>query len=71
MIPSQADGTERSWTTYFDYIVVDARKPLFFEEGTILRQIDQTTGAKRIGVHTGPLRPNQVYSGGEWGNMTD
>ncbi|KAH7980987.1 hypothetical protein HPB49_020650 [Dermacentor silvarum] len=30
----------RTWESYFDYIVVDARKPLFFGEGTILRQVD-------------------------------
>lgn len=28
----------KKWKEYFDYIVVDARKPLFFGEGTILRQ---------------------------------
>ena len=31
----------RDWTSYFDYIVVDAKKPNFFSEGTILRQIDK------------------------------
>jgi len=30
----------RHWRSYFDYIVVDARKPLFFEEGTSLKEID-------------------------------
>jgi hypothetical protein len=30
----------RNWRSYFDYIVVDARKPLFFEEGTILKEIN-------------------------------
>nr|VZI31548.1 unnamed protein product [Spirometra erinaceieuropaei] len=35
------EGVVRKWTTYFDYIVTDARKPLFFEEGTILRVIDE------------------------------
>ena len=34
----------RDWTTYFDYIVVDAKKPNFFSEGTILRQIDKVIG---------------------------
>jgi len=33
----------RDWTSYFDYIVVDAKKPNFFSEGTILRQIDKVT----------------------------
>ena len=30
----------RNWRTYFDYIVVDAQKPLFFEEGTSLKAIN-------------------------------
>lgn len=30
----------RTWRSYFDYIVVDARKPLFFEEGTTLKEIN-------------------------------
>ena len=30
----------RQWRTYFDYIVVDAQKPLFFEEGTSLKAIN-------------------------------
>lgn len=42
----------------------DARKPLFFGEGTILRQVDTTTGALRVGTHTGGFQPGQVYSGG-------
>ncbi|XP_063906205.1 cytosolic purine 5'-nucleotidase isoform X2 [Zophobas morio] len=54
----------RDWKTYFDTIVVDSRKPLFFGEGTILRQVDTATGALRVGVHTGPFLKEQVYSGG-------
>ena len=27
----------KPWREYFDYIVVDARKPAFFGEGTVLR----------------------------------
>uniref|UniRef100_A0A182N8I3 Cytosolic purine 5'-nucleotidase n=1 Tax=Anopheles dirus TaxID=7168 RepID=A0A182N8I3_9DIPT len=54
----------RNWKTYFDMIVVDARKPLFFGEGTILRQVDTSTGALKVGRHMGPLQANQVYSGG-------
>uniref|UniRef100_A0A669E4X6 5'-nucleotidase, cytosolic IIb n=1 Tax=Oreochromis niloticus TaxID=8128 RepID=A0A669E4X6_ORENI len=30
----------RPWQSYFDLILVDARKPLFFAEGTVLRQVD-------------------------------
>jgi len=62
---------QRSWKTYFDYIVVDARKPLFFGEGTILRQVDTTTGALRIGQHVGTLQPGQVYSGGSCDVFTE
>lgn len=55
---------KRDWTSYFDYIVVDAKKPLFFEEGTILRQVDKETGALKLGAHTGPIQSGQIYSGG-------
>ncbi|KAJ8983912.1 hypothetical protein NQ317_006716 [Molorchus minor] len=60
----QPEDPHKDWKTYFDIVVVDARKPLFFSEGTILRQIDTTTGQLRVGVHTGPLQNDQVYSGG-------
>lgn len=64
--PHGATATEphRKWTTYFDLIVVDAKKPLFFGEGTILRQVDTETGALRVGTHIGTLREGHVYSGG-------
>lgn len=61
---AKPEEPHRDWKTYFDTIVVDARKPLFFGEGTILRQVDTTTGALRVGTHMGPLQKNQVYSGG-------
>ncbi|XP_052831811.1 cytosolic purine 5'-nucleotidase isoform X2 [Octopus bimaculoides] len=61
----------RNWTTYFDYIVVDAKKPLFFTEGTILRQVDLKTGALKIGTHTGPMQSGHVYSGGSCNVFTD
>ena len=54
----------REWRNYFDYIVIDSKKPLFFGEGTVLRQVDTTTGALKIGTHLGPLKQGQVYSGG-------
>ncbi len=34
------DKSGKNWRAYFDYIVVDARKPLFFEEGTTLKEIN-------------------------------
>ena len=50
---------------YFDYIVIDAKKPFFFfGEGTVLRQFNTTTGALKIGTHLGPSEPGQVYFGG-------
>ncbi|CAH8536349.1 unnamed protein product [Schistosoma rodhaini] len=58
------DGTIRKWTSYFDYIVTDARKPAFFQEGTILRVVCQDTGQPSIGHHMGPLETGQIYSGG-------
>ncbi|XP_055929014.1 cytosolic purine 5'-nucleotidase-like isoform X1 [Argiope bruennichi] len=58
------EGRKRDWKEYFDYILVDARKPVFFSGGTTLRQVNIETGALRIGIHVGPLAPGQVYSGG-------
>lgn len=61
---ARPEDPHRNWITYFDIVVCDARKPLFFGEGTILRQVDTTTGGLRVGVHTGPLQSDHVYSGG-------
>ncbi|XP_064163263.1 cytosolic purine 5'-nucleotidase-like isoform X2 [Anguilla rostrata] len=55
---------KRSWRSYFDLIVVDTRKPLFFAGGTVLRQVDTDTGKLRIGTYTGGLKHGTVYSGG-------
>ncbi|XP_072913118.1 cytosolic purine 5'-nucleotidase-like isoform X3 [Hemitrygon akajei] len=56
--------SHHSWHTYFDLIVVDTRKPLFFGEGTVIRQVDNESGKLRIGTYTGPLQQGVVYSGG-------
>ncbi|KAJ2951061.1 hypothetical protein O0L34_g5440 [Tuta absoluta] len=61
----------RNWKTYFDWIVVDARKPLFFGEGTILRQVDTKTGALKMGQHVGRLHEGLVYSGGSCDVFTE
>ncbi|KAK0085924.1 hypothetical protein PV325_004218 [Microctonus aethiopoides] len=61
----------RDWKTYFDTIVVDANKPLFFGEGTILRQVDTKTGALKLGTHKGPLHTGEVYSGGSCDVFTE
>ncbi|XP_061119608.1 cytosolic purine 5'-nucleotidase-like isoform X2 [Conger conger] len=55
---------KKSWRSYFDLIVVDTRKPLFFAGGTVLRQVDTNTGKLRIGTYTGGLTDGTVYSGG-------
>uniref|UniRef100_A0A671U7T9 5'-nucleotidase, cytosolic IIb n=1 Tax=Sparus aurata TaxID=8175 RepID=A0A671U7T9_SPAAU len=60
----KAGTSHRPWQSYFDLILVDARKPLFFGEGTVLRQVDTTTGRLKIGTYTGPLQHGIVYSGG-------
>ncbi|XP_018007045.1 cytosolic purine 5'-nucleotidase isoform X2 [Hyalella azteca] len=59
-----ANGEVRDWKSYFHTIVVDANKPNFFSDGTIMRQVDTETGALRLGTHTGKFQPGQVYSGG-------
>ncbi|VDO04599.1 unnamed protein product [Rodentolepis nana] len=57
-------GEIRPWTSYFDFILTDAKKPLFFDEGTILRAVDENTGRLSIGHHVGPLQTGKIYSGG-------
>nr|CDS29471.1 cytosolic purine 5' nucleotidase [Hymenolepis microstoma] len=57
-------GVIRPWTSYFDFILTDAKKPLFFDEGTILRVVDENTGRLSIGHHVGPLQTGKIYSGG-------
>lgn len=42
----QAGTPHRPWQSYFDLIVVDARKPVFFGEGTVLRQVDTVRSAR-------------------------
>lgn len=58
-------GEKRSWRSYFDYVIVDAKKPLFFEGGSMLRELDEKTSSLKLGVFTGSLQKGKVYSGGE------
>ncbi|XP_060573684.1 cytosolic purine 5'-nucleotidase-like isoform X2 [Ruditapes philippinarum] len=62
--PNAKADSKRDWVSYFDYVVCDARKPLFFGVGTILRQVDRETGALKLGTHTGEIRSGHIYSGG-------
>ena len=52
------------WREFFDVIIVDARKPLWFAEGTVFREVNAETGALKIGIPTGPLKSGVIYSGG-------
>ncbi|XP_041368347.1 cytosolic purine 5'-nucleotidase-like isoform X2 [Gigantopelta aegis] len=61
---SSQNGVKKDWTSYFDHIVVDAQKPLFFGDGTTLRQVDRETGSLKLGDHQGELLQGHVYSGG-------
>uniref|UniRef100_A0A674BIQ0 Cytosolic purine 5'-nucleotidase n=2 Tax=Salmo trutta TaxID=8032 RepID=A0A674BIQ0_SALTR len=44
--------SHRPWQSYFDLILVDARKPLFFGEGTVLRQVDTVSNYTIIPLHS-------------------
>jgi 5'-nucleotidase len=52
----QFEDPHRDWKTYFNIIVVDAKKPTFFGEGTLLRQVDTDTGALKVGTYLGRLQ---------------
>ncbi|XP_042365086.1 5'-nucleotidase, cytosolic II, like 1 isoform X2 [Plectropomus leopardus] len=68
---SKSGNPKDSWRSFFDLIVVDTRKPLFFAEGTVLRQVDTDTGKLRIGTYTGALQHGTVYSGGSSDIISD
>ncbi|XP_056427252.1 cytosolic purine 5'-nucleotidase-like [Hyla sarda] len=63
-IEDKYDPNKKTWRSYFDLIVVDTRKPLFFAEGTVLRQVNMDNGKLRIGTYTGSHQHCAVYSGG-------
>lgn len=67
-IPS---AKNKPWQDFFEVSIVDSRKPLFFEEGTLLRQIDPKSGNTRLGKHMGKLDVGDVYSGGCHQDVTD
>lgn len=64
--PLSLKGKSRSWRSYFDYVIVDAKKPQFFEEGSMLREVDDKTGSLKLGAFTGSLQEGHVYSGGKY-----
>ncbi|CAF1173083.1 unnamed protein product [Adineta steineri] len=64
LLNSENNNAKRDWKSYFDFILVDAQKPLFFAEGTTLRIINPSTGSMKLGTYSGELQQNEVYSGG-------
>ncbi|XP_049595036.1 5'-nucleotidase, cytosolic II, like 1 isoform X1 [Syngnathus scovelli] len=68
---TQSGDSLESWRSFFDLIVVDTRKPLFFAGGTVLRQVETNTGRLRIGTYTGALQHGTVYSGGSSNIVSD
>ncbi len=64
LLTNNYGNSKRDWKSYFNYILVDAQKPLFFSEGTTLRIIDPNTGSMKLGSYSGQLQQNEVYSGG-------
>lgn len=63
----QPGTPHRPWQSYFDLILVDARKPVFFGEGTVLRQVDTVSvlvsGLQwvRGQAYVGVLKLNNVW----------
>ncbi|XP_007567135.1 5'-nucleotidase, cytosolic II, like 1 isoform X1 [Poecilia latipinna] len=67
----KSGSPKKPWRAFFDLVVVDTRKPLFFADGTVLRQVDTDTGKLRIGTYTGDLQHGTVYSGGSSDIVSD
>lgn len=51
------------WKEFFDYIIVGAQKPKFFNEGTTLREVDLHTGALSVACIR-RFERGRVYNGG-------
>lgn len=68
----QPGTSHRPWQSYFDLILVDARKPVFFGEGTVLRQVD--TVSVLLTVSAAPtLMSGPRWTSGqvdEWAGLT-
>lgn len=60
----------KEYKQYFDYIVVDARKPLFFTQSTAFREVlsDGALSFTTIGSH---LDKNKIYSYGNLQEFTE
>ncbi|VDL83955.1 unnamed protein product [Nippostrongylus brasiliensis] len=52
------------WQDLFDVVIVEGNKPKWFLQDTPFKEIDTSTGHRKIGTHIGPLLKGDVYSGG-------
>eukprot|EP00761_Pharyngomonas_kirbyi_P013571 gb/GECH01013600.1/.p1 GENE.gb/GECH01013600.1/~~gb/GECH01013600.1/.p1 ORF type:complete len:514 (+),score=137.57 gb/GECH01013600.1/:1-1542(+) len=57
------DDEYPNWKDYFDIVIVSAKKPRFFEQGTALREVELETGQLKLGKIRS-FKPGKVYSGG-------
>ncbi|KAH9520396.1 Cytosolic purine 5'-nucleotidase [Bulinus truncatus] len=64
LFDTHTNSDKKPWAYFFDFIVVDAKKPLFFLQGTLLREVNKTTGGFHLGTFTGRIKQGAIYSGG-------
>ena len=63
MVCDAAQGQAKAdWKSYFDLMVVSAKKPAFFEEGSVMREVDQVCHVS----HTHTTHINHTTAG-VWG----
>ncbi|GFO30631.1 cytosolic purine 5'-nucleotidase [Plakobranchus ocellatus] len=64
LFDTESNADKHEWVSFFDFVVVDAKKPLFFSQGTVLREVNRETGGLHLGTFTGQIRSGSIYSGG-------
>ena len=42
----QSNPDNKPWSSFFDFVVVDAKKPLFFSQGTVIREVNKVSRPK-------------------------
>lgn len=52
------------WRELFDVVIVEGNKPNWFTGNATFKEIDITTGCRKLGDHFGPLEKAAVYAGG-------
>jgi hypothetical protein len=61
---ARAPGGPVDWRQLFDLVIVQARKPAFFEQQLPFAEVDETTADDALRPLQGPLRAGVVYQGG-------